>query len=344
MQHDRMVVGEQHLGHQRRGHAGLGCRDVQADLGAVRVDRRRARAGRPPAARARASRGCRSSGRCASAGSPTPSSRTTSNAPPAPSDVSDSDTRVALGMADDVGQALLRDAIDDELLLGSQRQVSLEVALDLDARSFSRSVHNASSALCRPSSSSASGRRRRAITRTSSAAWPRCLPQALQIGSELLRGAPGQRLAAQQQPGQQLADLVVQLARDAAALGLLRRQRTPAALAPLALEPVEHVVERLGQRRHLLAGRIDRHPLTRLQRVDRAHHRREPLERSERPVQQDPIRQQHRDEPRQDDPELLGRRRDRHRDRRQHQRGRREREDERVADEQPAKQRRAAHA
>jgi hypothetical protein len=46
----------------------------------------------------------------------------------------------------------------------------------------------------------------------------------------------------------------VQLARDALALLLLRRQRTPAAVAPLALEPAEHVVERVAERLDLGVG------------------------------------------------------------------------------------------
>ena len=49
------------------------------------------------------------------------------------------------------------------------------------------------------------------------------------------------RLELQQHPGQELADLVVQVAGDADPLGLLGGEHAPAALLALALEPVEHV-------------------------------------------------------------------------------------------------------
>src|SRR3954467_9377874 len=40
----------------------------------------------------------------------------------------------SLRVPDDVGEALLGDAIDDELLLGSQREITREAPLDLEAR------------------------------------------------------------------------------------------------------------------------------------------------------------------------------------------------------------------
>ena len=57
-----------------------------------------------------------------------------------------------------------------------------------------------------------------------------------------------------------LAHLVVQLARDPLALGLLGQQGLAPALAPLALEPVEHVVEGRGERRDVGVGAADGQP------------------------------------------------------------------------------------
>src|SRR5690349_16228788 len=59
----------------------------------------------------------------------------------------------------------------------------------------------------------------------------------------------GRRVAAepvglQQHPGERLAELLVQLAGDPPALGLLCRHRAAGAVAALALQAVEHVVER----------------------------------------------------------------------------------------------------
>jgi hypothetical protein len=98
-----------------------------------------------------------------------------------------------------------------------------------------------------------------------------------------LGGPTGDRLAAQHQPCQRLADLVVQLARDPAPLGLLRGQGAQPALAALTLEPVEHLVERPGQGHHLLVAAIGVDPLTRRKRIDARHQAREPLQRRQRP-------------------------------------------------------------
>ena len=81
--------------------------------------------------------------------------------------------------------------------------------------------------------------------------------------ARLLDLAAHRRLRVERRPlelqddrGQRLADLVVQLARDPRALTLLRRQRPPRAVAPLALQPLDHLVERPGQLRHLGVRRL----------------------------------------------------------------------------------------
>ena len=68
-----------------------------------------------------------------------------------------------------------------------------------------------------------------------------CFAQfAAQVGGQLLLRAA----QLEQDGGQRLADLVVQLLRDAQALGLVRRQHAAGGLALLALQPCEHLVER----------------------------------------------------------------------------------------------------
>ena len=90
-----------------------------------------------------------------------------------------------------------------------------------------------------------------------------------------------ERLELEHDAGQRLADLVVQLARHPPALLLLGVERAPRAVAPLALEPVEHVVERHAQLGHLGHGTIELDALARRQRVDPAHQRGQALERPE---------------------------------------------------------------
>ena len=87
--------------------------------------------------------------------------------------------------------------------------------------------------------------------------------------------------------GQGLADLVVELTRDAQPLGLLGSERCPRRLAPGALQSVEHRVERGREGLALGAARIDAgQPPARPVRVDRAHHLGEPEQRRQHTSQQ----------------------------------------------------------
>ncbi len=117
---------------------------------------------------------------------------------------------------------------------------------------------SAASALSSPRSSSASGRRRRAIRRTSSVPWRAVSRSSSSWSLELVRDPPGQSLHLQHDAGECLADLVVQLARDPLALALLNEQRPASAVAPLGLQPVEHLVEGLRQARRSPARRSTR--------------------------------------------------------------------------------------
>ena len=84
--------------------------------------------------------------------------------------------------------------------------------------------------------------------------------------------------------GEHLADLVVQLARDPPALLLLRRDGDAAALAPLGLEPLEHVVEGGRQRRAPPRPRpVSTTPAPGLERPHRAHRLGQAPQRARRP-------------------------------------------------------------
>ena len=120
----------------------------------------------------------------------------------------------------------------------------------------------------------------RAVSRSSSS----CVPQ-------LVRDLRGQPFDLQHGAGQRLADLVVQLAGDPAALALQHAQRLARALAPLGLQPIEHLVERLRERRDVRLP-IDGHPLAGRERVMPAHRLGELVERAERRAQQQEIQDQ----------------------------------------------------
>ena len=127
-----------------------------------------------------------------------------------------------VGVAGDVRQALLRDAVDRELrLVGERRQVVGEVAARPRIPLWSANLRESSvSALTRPRCSSISGRSSRAIRRTSSSA---CRTACLRLLDRRRGCRVGcERVELEQHAGEHLADLVVQAARDPQPLGLLR--------------------------------------------------------------------------------------------------------------------------
>ena len=229
--YDRMIVGEEHAGDQWSGHR-ASCRQPQRHL-ACRAARGRSTAScgadqqRPLAHAANPARVVRDF--CGQAHAvvahrraPRRGRRRGSRREHRPGD--------ALRVPDDVGEALLGDAVDRPAPPRRSAEGRGRTARStVEPRPARRpSCTDASSALWSPSSSSASGRSRRAISRTSSAA-----SRAPRGARRRRRGPPRERAGrasrcTQDQPGEELADLVVQLARDAPPLGFLGRQR-PAA-------------------------------------------------------------------------------------------------------------------
>ena len=174
-----------------------------------------------------------------------------------------------LGVPGDVRQRLLRDAVDHELLLLATAAATARAAARPACCACSpNEVASAASALCNPRSSSASGRSCRAMRRTSSVPLRAVSRSSSSCVPQLVGDPRGQPFDLQHGAGQRLADLVVQLAGDPAALALQHAQRLTRALASLGLQPIEHLVERLRQRRDIRLA-VDRHPLARA-RADRA--------------------------------------------------------------------------
>ena len=162
--HDRMVVGEEHAGDQRSSHrtsfsGNRNATSVPRGSTALTVS-----CAPTSSARSRMPRIPLESS-AASGGRPMPSSRTVRTTPPSRVRLERDHDLASLRVADDVGQALLGDAVDDQLLLGGEREVAGEPSLDLEPRPLGDRRASASSALWSPSSSSASGRSRRAISR-----------------------------------------------------------------------------------------------------------------------------------------------------------------------------------
>ena len=192
-----------------------------------------------------------------------------------------------LGVAGDVRQALLRDAVDGELDLRRQRrQRGRELTLDPDAgdarergRKLGQRTHQAE----------VLEHLRPQLARDPPHLVERAAHRLARLVERvaMLRRGVGDRVQLQQHPGQDLADLVVQVARDPDPLGLLGGEHTPAALLPFALEAVEHPVERRDHPADLVVA-DDLQPLPRPQQVDHLHPLRQAPERRERAPQQAP--------------------------------------------------------
>ena len=96
------------------------------------------------------------------------------------------------------------------------------------------------------------GRSWRASISSSSIAWLASAFVSASSCGELDRRLHARRLEPQQQRGQRLVDLVVEVAGDARALLLLRGERGARGPAPLGLEALEHAPEGALEPRHLL--------------------------------------------------------------------------------------------
>ena len=244
------------------------------------------------------------------------------------------------GVAHDVGDAFLRHAVDDELLLGGQRQIAFEVAGDLDPGAIGDRRAQRQQRALQPELVERFGAQPLGDHPHVLRAPARRLAKLLEIAAQL-RGCPArERLAAQHQSGEDLSDLVMQLARDPSALALLGGERSARTLTALALETVEHPVERLRQGGDLPARRIDLEALPGRERIDALHHGGQVLQRLERPSQQHMKESEHHHETGEQHHQLRQGHRHRDRHRREDQRQHRERQHRGVADEQAPVERR----
>ena len=150
-------------------------------------------------------------------------------------------------MAGDVGQRLLRDAVDDELDLGRHIDVLRQPAQHGDAGVALEPARQRGERAVQAELLQRVGAQPARDPPHLLGAVTRGLAQLLELVAQLLGDARGEPFDLQHHAGQRLADLVVQLARDPPALGLLDRQRLARAVTALGLEPVEHVVERLRE-------------------------------------------------------------------------------------------------
>jgi hypothetical protein len=187
-----------------------------------------------------------------------------------------------------VRQPLLHDAVDDDLLVLVERvqRARLERELGVDARAPAELGHERAQ---RGGEPEVVERGRAQLAREPQQLLHRLRGDALrlgELGAQLLGRALGGRLQPQQHARERLVGLVVEVARDARALGLLGLEDRAGGARALGVDALEHPVERLAQARDLLhlaaLGRRGRAPAG---EVDGLHRGDELLERREAPAQ-----------------------------------------------------------
>ena len=172
-----------------------------------------------------------------------------------------------LGVPRDVRERLLRDAVDDELLLLGERGAAVSRCrrMRICACSATRSAR------ARGRSGARGPRVPPVAAGARSCGPPRCRGGRSRAARRAVRAArrgstAGQALDLQHHTRERLADLVVQFASDPLSLSLLDHQRAARAVASLGLQAIEHVVERLRQRGHVRLT-VDARTRARRQRI-----------------------------------------------------------------------------
>ena len=99
----------------------------------------------------------------------------------------------------------------------------------------------------------------------------------------------------------------MQLARQPPALGLLGADGAPGAVTAFGLQPLEHLVERLGQLAHVLRRRPGLQARPGGERVDGAHEPGQALQRRERAPDEHEVGGHGRDDPREQHQQLVRR-------------------------------------
>jgi hypothetical protein len=199
-----------------------------------------------------------------------------------------------VGMADRVGDALLGNAIQDELLVVVElRQVALQLADDANARApheLGREVRQGSG---QPQRVESLRPQRAHDSADVFDGGQDAVAHVDDLVAQIRRRALVQPVELQGERREVLADLVVQLVGDAAPLGFSLRERPVQALTALALETIEHLVEGLRQHADLRLGAGGGDPLPGPQRVHAAHEVRQPFQRRHGASHQDEVDDQH---------------------------------------------------
>ncbi len=248
-------------------------------------------------------------------------------------------TWCASGVARDVRQAFLGDAVDGELRLGAQRwQLCGEPAVDGDGREPRERGRQLRERADEPE---VLEHLRSELARDAPHLLQRLPDRVLRL-DELVAAVGGDRVGdgvqLEEDAREHLADLVVQAPSNSQPLCLLGGERAAPALVALGLQPVEHLVERVDDASDLVVP-ARRETLPRLEEVDGLHPPRKLVEGRERATQEHDVRGQREAEP-DHEHDCLGKpNRPADGDRREEKEQRRQRKERRVDREDPPEER-----
>ena len=201
---------------------------------------------------------------------------------------------IGAGVARDVGEGLLRDAIDDQLLLAAELgQLLVELLADGDAGPLGEALAQHRQGADQPQ-----------VVQRFGAQLQGDPPHVLQAGADGLLDVldiPAQRLGgqaadpgeAEQHRGQLLADLVVQFQGDPQPLGLLGLEHPAGGLAALGLQAGQHLVEGERQLTRLRGGAGAGHAGAGPREVHAPRQRGQGLQGADDPPQHDEVDERH---------------------------------------------------
>jgi hypothetical protein len=156
-----------------------------------------------------------------------------------------------VGVTGDVRECLLRDPVDDELLLGREGRSRLQLSLDGDPRLLGEGGGEGGQGTLETEVIECVGAQPTRDLADLLGPVTGGLAKLVELLAQLVGDLGRQPFDLEDQPRQRLPDLVVELPRDPAAFGFLKHQRAARAVASLGLEPLEHLVERASERGHV---------------------------------------------------------------------------------------------
>ena len=197
-------------------------------------------------------------------------------------------------MTHDVGQALLRDAVDDEFGVSGQRRKLLhDVAAEAEVRPCCHGGRQPDQCAAQPEVLERLGAQAAGDLAHLLCAGADGVLHLSHVGAVARGHVPAEVVETEDDTGEQLTHLVMQFERNAAALVLLRANRPTSRRPALELETLEHLVERRAELGDLAAAAGGRDPGAGVHQVDAVHEPCQAFQGPEAPPDQQEVQHEH---------------------------------------------------